>query len=774
MQKTFQIQISGRVQGVGFRPFVFTLAQQHTLSGVIYNNEQGVIIKVNATPAQVCDFVEELLLNPPPVARILRHQVTEIAPQNFEGFRIVASAKNSQINLPLTPDFAICPDCQTELTDPENRRFHYPFITCVNCGPRYAITQQFPFERDHTSVVEFPMCTTCESEYTTPENRRFHAQTNSCPECGVQIRLKNNAGEILASEATEVFTLASQAIRQGQIVAIKNTSGYILACDATNVAAVQQLRVKKQRPTKPLALLCKNLTQAQKYAHLTQKETKALTSTVAPIIIAAAKAQTNLATTAIAPGLREIGVMLPSSGIFVLLMQHLDFPIVATSGNIHGSPILSEETQVQEALSEVADLFIHHNLEVQFPQDDSVVKYAPKSQRKIVLRRSRGMAPNYLPYQKMKPTGPAQVLAMGSHLKSTFALLPNEHLYISQYFGNLQNYEVSARYARMLQSYIQLFDAKPSIILTDMHLGYQSTIIGQELSATWGSKLYPVQHHQAHFAAVLAEHHLFDDQVLGVVWDGTGLGDDQAIWGGEFFGYASHKIERIAHLEYFDWLAADKMAAEPRLSLLSLASDQMSEQVQAKFSPLEWKVYQNRLSKSTQKTSSMGRLFDAVAALLIDADFNAFEGEAAMLLEAQAQGYDPDQLLDYLAGETYTNLPAKLLLERIYEAKKQQVPIRQIAANFIYTLVESIRQIAQKAHLEHIAFSGGVFQNALLVDMIETYLSQDFSLYFHSAFAPNDENIAFGQLMYYQHIIDKENQPPQYFSDQKESLLEKL
>ena len=763
MQKTFQIQISGRVQGVGFRPFVFALAQKHALSGMIYNNEQGVIIQVNATPRQANDFVEDLLQNPPPVARILQHQIKEIPHQVFEGFRIQASAKNSQVNLPLTPDFAICQDCQTELTDPANRRYHYPFITCVNCGPRYAITQQFPFEREHTSVVEFPMCNTCNEEYSAPENRRFHAQTNSCPECGVQIVLKNNRGEVLATQATEVFALAAEAIQKGKIIAIKNTSGYILCCDATKSEAVKELRTRKQRPTKPLALMFSDLTQAQQYARLTHREAKALQATVAPIVIAPAQPSTNLALNNIAPGLRQIGVMLPSSGIFVLLMQQLNVPIVATSGNMHGSPILSKVEEAETVLTEVADLFIHHNLEVTFPQDDSVIKYTPKKQRKIILRRSRGMAPNYLNYQKIKPLPEGkqapkkqeQILAMGSHLKSTFALLPNEHLYVSQYFGNLQNYEVSARYARMLQSYVQLFEAKPSVVLTDTHPGYQSTITGQELSEAWGSKLHQIQHHKAHFFSVLSENKLLDQEVLGVIWDGTGLGEDQAIWGGEFFRYAPYQMERVAHLEYFDWLAADKMATEPRLSLLSLATEQMQEVVKPKFSAMEWKVYQNRLAKSTQKTSSMGRLFDAVAALLLDIDHNTFEGEVAMLLEAEAQNHDPIQLTDYLATENSLNLPVKLLIERIYEAKQRQVPVNQIAANFIYTLVASIGKVAQQLNLQHIAFSGGVFQNALLVDMIEEHLGDDFRLHFHCAFSPNDENISFGQLIYYQNIVNQ-------------------
>jgi len=422
----------------------------------------------------------------------------------------------------------------------------------------------------------------------------------------------------------------------------------------------------------------------------------------------------------------------------------------ATSGNIHGSPIISKETDAIQKLSEVADYFLHHNLEVTFPQDDSIVRFAGEHQ--ITLRRSRGLAPNYF---NSSPSENEKVLAMGAHLKSTFSFVPNIHTYVSPYFGNLDNYNVLERYEKSIVKYEQLFEKRPEVILIDSHPQYQSSIVGKELAEKWKPKLISIQHHKAHFASVLGELNLFEskEKVLGVVWDGTGFGEDQAIWGGEFFSYQNHYIERLFHFEYVDWIAADKMAKEPRLSLLSMLPDSKRDLAKSKFSETEWKVYNKMLANNNLKTSSVGRLFDAVASLLDIIDKTSYEGEAAMLLENQARNYQGDDFIDFLKDGALKSIPSKTLTSAIQKAKEKGISTAQIANSFIHTLAMVILKVAKQNGYETIACSGGVFQNSVLVQKLSGLSKkQGFKLKFNRILSSNDENISFGQLCYYQHI----------------------
>ena len=754
MSVTFKISISGQVQGVGFRPFVFNLAQRYELKGTVSNNEEGVIIYINGDQSSVEAFYDDLIANPPPVSRIQDHKLKRVEHLPFDDFKIIPSEKQAKLNLQLTPDFAICSSCSTDIRDLNNRRYDYPFTTCVNCGPRWAITQTFPFERHNTSIEKFMMCKECKAEYTDPADRRFHSQTNSCSICGIKIEISDNTGKLISEDPKEIFEIAAQLISEGKILAIKNTSGYLLCCDGTNPEVVGELRKRKRRPTKPLAILYPSQDMLERELSLNARQLEVLNSTERPIVIlSSANYNGNLALKEIAPGLRQLGVMLPYTGVLRLLADCLDRPVVATSGNLHGSPILSSKSEAVKILSEIADNFVHHDLDILNPQDDSVVKFSNKFNEHIMFRRSRGYAPNFYGNDL---NSDKCVLALGAQLKSTIALLPNDFLYISQYLGNLENFEVSERFEKTVDHFINLFEERPEVIIVDSHPEYFSNRYGKKIVSDHKAELIEIQHHKAHFTAVLGEHDLFDsnDKILGVIWDGTGYGTDEEIWGGEFFSFDSGRIDRIDHFRYFNWLAADKMSREPRLSLFSLL-DSENEIVKEKFSTEELNIYNSLRKKEGLMTSSVGRLFDAMASLLGLCDYNTYEGEGAILLENQVRSYKLNECRSYNQKNAESLADPFALIRGAASDLNAGISIEQIIQNFLYSLAEIVFHVADRHAYSKIAMSGGVFQNATLIDMIVEMAGDDYELYFNLNLAPNDENIAFGQMMFYLNgIID--------------------
>ena len=749
METTFRIIIKGRVQGVGFRPFVFRQAKLLGIRGEVSNNEEGVIIRATGGRDALNAFYEKLTLEPPPVSRVIHHYFEEIPPEAYEDFRIIPSSRNRGLNLQLTPDFALCPECHAELLSPDNRRSGYPFISCVNCGPRWALTKTFPFEREHTSMHVFGMCPECLGEYRDPGNRRFHSQTNSCKACGIEYWLAAPDGERISTAGDAVFERMAGLLGEGCIIAVRNTSGYLLCCDARQEGVIQRLRDRKRRPSKPFAVLYPSLGMLKEDMEVGPGAVEALVSAERPIVLLPSGAyRGDACLKGIAPGLDQLGVMLPYTGILAMLAETFPYPLVATSGNIHGSPICYSPEDAREKLAGVADYFFEHTLEIIHPQDDSVIRIAREPEQSIILRRSRGMAPNF---SRPVPQGAGSgLLALGADLKSSIGYLPNDFLYVSEYLGNLENLEVYQRYERTVSGFVGLFDGTPKALLTDLHPGYHSTRYGQELALQWGVPVHQVQHHKAHFAAVLGEHQLLDqdETVLGVIWDGTGYGEDGSVWGGEFFRYSGATIERAGHVDPYDWLSGDKMAREPRLSLFSLW-DGPEGPLKVKFSSEEWRLYGRLKEKNALKTTSMGRLFDAVSSLLGLCDTSTFEGEAAMLLEAAATGFDHRIATCHVTLDASGNIPARTLLRSLHYAQVSGVPAAQIAGDFIFTLVNLIFGKAALESVGKIAFSGGVFQNALLVELLHRCNPGAFELYFHRELSPNDENIPFGQLMYH-------------------------
>ena len=749
METTFRIIIQGRVQGVGFRPFVYREANALGVRGHVSNNHEGVVIHASGTKGVLHAFYDRVTGSPPPVSRVIHHYYNEIPPENDVGFRIVPSPVEGGLNVQLTPDFALCPECHKELLDPGDRRYQYPFISCVNCGPRWALTRNFPFEREHTSMEVFEMCGDCLQEYGDPGDRRFHSQTNSCAVCGIDFWISDPRGARMAPEGGSCFEELAELLKAGHIIAVKNTSGYLLCCDARNEKVVRSLRDKKRRPSKPFAVMYPSLEILQEDLKVPAEAATALQSVERPIVLLPSGAyQGDACLEAIAPGLNQLGVMLPYTGILALLARAFPYPLIATSGNIHGSPICFSEADARQKLAGVADFFFGHSLQITHPQDDSVIRFTSEPPQRIVLRRARGMAPNYsVPVKKGAGSG---LLALGGQLKSAVGYIPNDFLYISEYLGNLENFEVYERFTRTVSEFVQLFDQTPVALLTDSHPAYLSTQYGRELARHWDIPRYEVPHHKAHFAAILGEHQLLDQDapVLGVIWDGTGYGEDGQIWGGEFFRYTRGTMERKGHVSYYDWLAGDKMAREPRLSLFSLAEGP-DEGIRDKFSEAEWRLYAQLKARNSMKTSSIGRLFDAVSSLLGICDINTFEGEAAMLLEMAIGHYHESAAATLVSLDRDGNIPAKELVGSLLQARADGMPIGRIAGDFIFTLVNLIFEKAALESVGKIAFSGGVFQNAFLVGLLRQWNPGSYELYFHREFSPNDENIAFGQLMYH-------------------------
>jgi len=761
MLNTYHIHVKGIVQGVGFRPFVYRLANKMNLKGWVNNNNEGVIIEFNASATDTAIFYHEIKTNPPVNALITYHDICKIAPQEFSEFIIKESSGDANPDLLLTPDIAICSECKKEITSPSNKRNGYAFTTCLNCGPRYSIVHSLPYDRAHTSMNNMPMCSDCQNEYQDVYNRRYFSQTNSCKSCAIKMHLyQSNKAEINCADE-EMIDKVVVAFLNGKIVAVKGIGGYLLMCDATNAAAIATLRSKKNRPTKPLAVLYNNLILAKADAQLRTCEINALETAAAPIVLSKFMpvSGNQICKELIAPGLDKLGVMIAYTPLLFLITQKFGKPLIATSANISGSPIIYNDEDALENLFAVADLLLSYDRDILIPQDDSVIQFSKHGQ-KIILRRARGLAPNYFP-NPFKEVDHS-ILAMGSELKSAFAITNRKNVYISQYLGDQGGIESQVSYAQTLAHMQQLLKITPDQILIDAHPLYSVSNYGKELSFQQNcNSIITIQHHKAHFGALLAEHHLIDSnkQILGVVWDGTGYGDDGQIWGSEFFLYQQHEMKRIAHLQYFPQFAGDKMSREPRLCALSLLKNFPQYQLLLKdhFSTVEWTYFEKLLSKEQPiLTSSMGRFLDGIACILGIINKQSYEGEAAMLLETMARKSTKKQIDPYTFKLKNGVIEWNHFIEALFIDIQNEIPVAELAWKVFYSLSKCILHIADLYSIHEIGFSGGVFQNVLLNELIADELSGKKQLYFHTQLSPNDECIGFGQLAV--HEITKQNQ----------------
>lgn len=773
----YQIHITGRVQGIGFRPYIYKLANRYGINGWVRNGTNGVLIEFVADSAIAEIFYNEILNNPPKLSLIKSHSFKVIPEGHFTDFRIVDSDDNGQMTMLITPDFAICDTCKNELLDPKDHRYHYPFITCTQCGPRYSIINSLPYDRHLTAMGDFGMCDRCKEEFDNVLDRRYYSQTNSCPHCPVSMTLWKNDGSVVSKDQKDIIhTIRTLLFEENKIVAVKGIGGFLLMANACDDLVIMELRKRKERLAKPFALMYADESALRQDVHLTDEQLKVLKSPESPIVLVAIKEspQSGMMHDLVAPGLNQLGVMLPYTGLFELIMNGITSPIIATSANISNSPIVYENNEALSMLWGVADYIVTNDRDIYIPQDDSVIRYSGINKKKIVLRRSRGLAPSLVQTLDFESDQEC-VLSMGADMKASFCIQTNGEVYVSQYLGDLSHYSCEENYKLSLDHLLKVTKAIPNVILTDLHPNYNSTRVGQDIADKYDLPLHSIQHHKAHFASVLSENNLSGDTdgILGVIWDGTGYGEDGHIWGGEFFLYNQNTINRIGHMDYFPHISADRMSKEPRLSLISLLSHRVEELpfVRTKFSNREWTIYSELIKKNhVIQSSSMGRIFDAVACLLGLVDYNEYEGHAAMLLEKIASDHihkygipDPLACVDDGGNIFSGSIILQDILQELYMGENSGL----LAAKFHVSLVELVRKVALAKGLEKIAFSGGVIQNALLVDLMMAGLEKDFSLYFHKELSPNDENVSYGQLAYY-HLS---NRPNKDYSTIEESYL---
>jgi len=770
---TFHLHIKGRVQGVGFRPHVFKCALEKNISGYVGNGVDGVHVIFNNTSLKKAHgFATFIIQNAPLKAITQSWYVKESSEQNFHEFSIRVHESNAKPNLLISPDFAMCSQCREEFHDPDNRRYQYPFITCTLCGPRYSIMQQLPYERHLTAMKQFNQCLECQQEYDNVTDRRYFSQTNSCTICGVKLSWHSKQSINVLKDSKQILSELLHAFREGKIVAVKGIGGFLLMCDAKNSKAIQTLRQRKHRPKKPFAVLFPNATMVQQYTYASEAAIDALSNEVSPIVLLQAKDEgfKQLAMADIAPGLSSIGVMLPYAPLLEWIISGWKNPLIATSGNVSGLCIVFQSAQKEE-LFQFADYILDHNRDVVIPQDDSVIKFGEKSKQQIILRRSRGFAPAIIlssPKESLRTAlkSGETIFAGGAMLKSAFAIQHNNQIYLSQFLGNLESYDTQQNYQHTFNHFQHLLKATPQIILADHHPDYPSTQLATEYSNRWSCPLLKIQHHEAHFAAILGEHDLFDsdERILGVIWDGTGLGSDGNIWGGEFFLYEKGTMKRVHYFEPFNNLAGDKMAKEPRLAAFAISHDieEAASILRPKFSEQEWSYYQKAVLQPGLRNSSAGRYFDAVAALLELVNINSYEGEAALLLEQYA--YDFLKSHNFEISDHYfheeIDKPQIIMKNVIRNIVKDIIAGKdkaEIAALFHHSLAAIIAKVAHKSGVKKIAFSGGVFQNSALINLVYSQLENIFQLYLHQQMPPNDECIAFGQL---QHYLNIENEFP--------------
>ncbi|MCF6232795.1 MAG: carbamoyltransferase HypF [Rhodobacteraceae bacterium] len=742
-----EIRVRGLVQGVGFRPRVWHLAQQAGLVGEVLNDGGGVLIRLRAGGEALMQALHE---NSPPLARIDALELrVYTGPLPESGFHIVASAGGAA-RTGISPDAATCPDCLAEVNDPHNRRHRYAFTNCTNCGPRLSITRAIPYDRAHTTMAAFPMCPACQAEYADPANRRYHAQPNACPDCGPQLALVDATGQPLSGDP---LAQAAALIKAGKIVAIKGLGGFQLAADASNEAAVSHLRARKRRPGKPLALMLRDMDMAAKTVALDAPARALLQNWQAPIVLLA---RIGKVAPSVAPGQPRLGVMLPNTPLHHILMQALDHPLVLTSGNVSGDPQIIDNSEALQKLGCIADYFLLHNRDIANRMDDSVVQMAGNTPQ--TLRRARGYAPAPLQLHKGFADLPP-ALAMGADLKNTFCLLKNGQAIVSQHMGDMKSPQTQRDVRHNLALYQKMYDFIPVRVAVDMHPGYFSTRLGQKMG-----EVVPVQHHHAHIAAVMAEHGLPPNAgpVLGVVLDGLGYGADGTIWGGEFLLADFRQFKRLAHFPPIALPGGDKANTQPWRNLFAhlRAAFGPDADLREQFGPLpvldrlEAKPLQMLGQMIDQNlnspvASSAGRLFDAVAAALgLCFERQTYEGEAAMQLQAMAETCT-SETGTYLIY-TGKGLTWEKLWSGIFYDISNGVATGRIARRFHNALVQGIVRntlaIAEDKNLQTVVLSGGVMQNRLLFSETRRLLQASGVAVLSPVHYPaNDGGISLGQ-----------------------------
>jgi hydrogenase maturation protein HypF len=745
-----QIEIHGIVQGVGFRPFVARLATRFSQNGWIKNTSSGVLFSIEGLEIQQQKFLHALQNELPPFAEIHDLKIAAQSLANFEKFEIVQSLADSQTSAFSLPDIATCPECVADIFNPQSRYFCYPFTSCCSCGTRYSISTRQPYDRENTSMADFKLCADCERDYQTMDNRRFHAQTLACSTCGVQLSFWDKSGEVLA-EKDNALKMAVEKLKAGKIVAVKGIGGFQLLVDATNQEAVECLRERKKRPMKPFALMVKNLAAAHLLCEISELEKTTLASSAAPIVLLKRREQTAIAE-AVAPQQTLLGVMLAYSPLHHLLLHDFGLPLVATSGNRQNEPICIDDAQALENLADIADYFLVHNRAILRPLDDSIVREI--NGKITVLRRARGFTPLPIKVKNLIPN----TLAVGGQMKNTVAISHNNQAILSQHLGDLDSETTRLQCQTTLADLQNAYAFEAVRVMHDLHPDYVSS----QFVANLNIEKHAVQHHYTHALSCMAENNL-SPPALGIIFDGSGLGLDGTIWGGEFLLIHETGFERFAHFRTFPLVGSSKAIQESRRAALGLLfeiyGESAFENVDFDFSETEKNLLKIALTKNLNcpKTSSVGRLFDAVASLLDLCHVNQYEGHAAMLLENCAAksktkdcyGFEiSEEKAAFLKGVGGFALIIdwQPMIEQLLTDKKSQ-STNYCAAKFHNTLAKISVEIAKHANQQNIVLSGGCFQNALLTKKIFDELTAvNFIVHTHQNVPPNDGGLALGQL----------------------------
>lgn len=740
VRKRFRVR--GTVQGVGFRPFIYGLATKLGLTGFVLNDGAGLLVEVEGRPAAVGRFCTSLTADAPPLAVVVSLTDEEIPPDGADGFAIRPSEGGSS-QVPISPDIATCDDCLAEMNDPVDRRFGYAFINCTNCGPRFTIVEAIPYDRCNTTMESFEMCAACKAEYEDPSDRRFHAQPIACPDCGPVLKLST----VSESSSGDALAQAADMIRAGSVVAVKGLGGYHLACDALDEPAVAELRRRKGREEKPLAVMVASMAQAHAVADISVAEMQVLSSDRRPIVLAKKREGSGLAPS-ISPGDRHLGLMLPYTPLHHLLLRQVGGPVVMTSGNHADEPIVYLDTDAQERLAPVADAVLSHDRPIRMRCDDSVVRVV--DDRIYPIRRSRGLAP--APIYVDPPFG-VPVLGTGAQLKHTFCLGSGERAIVSQHIGDLQSYEAMVAFEDAVTHFQEVFEIEPEVVAHDLHPEYLSTKWAVTRSA---ARRVAVQHHHAHIASCLADNGR-SDRVIGLALDGTGLGDDGTLWGCELLVCDPATYTRDVHLRYVPVPGGEAAIKEPwRMAAVyldrifgSAALDLELELVKATGPSWEPILKMASGDINSPQASSAGRLFDAVAAMVTGHHRVSYEGQAAAALEQVA---DPAVTDSYPCAVEGGVIEGSDLVAAVVEDLRAGERPEIVAARFHNGLARVLTDVAVAAHTRHelstVALSGGTFQNLLLLTRTRTYLeAEGFEVLVHRQVPPNDGGLSLGQCV---------------------------
>ncbi|MGA9770979.1 MAG: carbamoyltransferase HypF [Blastocatellia bacterium] len=751
MRTRTQILVRGIVQGVGFRPYIFSLARQRSLRGQVFNNTRGVVIDVEGEARAIKQLIDEIRLNPPPLSVIesVEHNDNPI-PANYSDFSIVESATSGEKFAPVSADVATCEDCLREMFDKKDRRYRYPFINCTNCGPRFTIIEDIPYDRAKTTMRDFAMCGDCRAEYKNPLDRRFHAEPVACAMCGPQLFLTDKRGqEVNFSGGEDAVSCARRLLLEGKIVAIKGLGGFHLAADGLNAEAVGRLRQRKYREDKPFALMTDSVDVAKDYCTVSEMEAELLGSPQRPIVLLARKPD-SIIPNAVAPGVTTLGFMLAYTPLHHLLLKDLDRPFVMTSGNISDEPICYEDREAENRLNEIADYFLFHNRRIHMRADDSVTR--AHLGREVVLRRSRGYAPAPV---RTSFNFKRQILACGAELKNTFCLARDNYAFISHHIGDLENLETLRSFTEGIEHYKRLFDLRPEIVAYDLHPEYLSTKYA--LSIDDIEYRLGIQHHHAHVASCMADNRV-EGEVIGVAMDGLGIGSDGRFWGGEFFVADFLHAERVAHLDYIKMAGGAKAIRQPWRMAAAYLHSAMGDDFLKLDLPFVhnldrkgWSAIRSMMQSDTNspETSSMGRLFDAMSALLGLRRAVNYEGQAAIEMEAIADRTCAEAY-EFEVTDNGSIIKAEPVIKHAVEDLLDGVSPQMISAKFhlgVADLITSIaRRIRDERHLSRVALSGGVFQNMFLLENVCRRLdSECFDVLTHNRVPPNDGGISLGQ-----------------------------